>query len=69
LLSFNARITEPDIKNDYKRVHIIVDEAPPLIQSGFDSKPDMMFGWKPEQGIITTAPIPLHYNYCEPLIN
>ena len=38
-------------------------EAIPLLKSGFNLKPDMHFGWKPETTSIPGAPIPLHYNF------
>ena len=40
-----------------------LEKPEPLIKSGFNLNADMMFGWKPEDGAMASAPIPLHYSY------
>jgi hypothetical protein len=43
-----------------------VSEALPLIGAGHSMEADMIFGWRPENIVISGAPIPLLYNY-EPI--
>lgn|ERR1719469_409020 len=43
-----------------------VGEALPLIGAGISMEADMIFGWRPENIVISGAPIPLLYNY-EPI--
>jgi hypothetical protein len=43
-----------------------VSEALPLIGAGHSMEADMIFGWRPENVVISGAPIPLLYNY-EPI--
>ena len=43
-----------------------VSEALPLIGAGMSMEADMIFGWRPENIVISGAPIPLLYNY-EPI--
>jgi hypothetical protein len=38
-------------------------EALPLIGAGHSMEADMIFGWRPENIVISGAPIPLNYNY------
>jgi hypothetical protein len=38
-------------------------EALPLIGAGHSMEADMIFGWRPENIVVSGAPIPLNYNY------